>query len=60
MTLHEILMIMQNRIISLNEARKAAYVAGDLERVTQIDTDLVTTWTSIEKIKNTIELTGAE
>lgn len=60
MTLHEILMIMQNRIISLNEARKAAYVSGDLERVTQIDTDLVTTWTSIEKIKNTIELTGAE
>lgn len=59
MTLHEILMIMQNRIIALNEARKAAYSAGDLERVTQIDTDLATTYTSIEKLKSTMELTGA-
>lgn len=60
MTLHEILLIMQNRIISLNEARKAAVVAGDLERVTQIDTDLLTTWSSIEKIKGAIELTAVE
>ena len=55
MTLNEILLIMQNRILTLNEARKAAVTAGDLERVTQIESDLLTTLTSIEQMKITIQ-----
>lgn len=57
MTLTEILVIMQHRIIALNEARKAASLAGDLEKVTQIDADLTTTATTIDKIKDSISLT---
>ena len=55
MTLNEILVIMQNRILTLNEARKAAVTAGDIERVIQIEGDLLTTWTSVEKIKAAID-----
>lgn len=55
MTLNEILQIMQNRIIALNEARKAAVNAGDLERVVQIDSDLVTTKTVIAQLQTTMQ-----
>ena len=58
MTLNEVLVIMNNRIITLNEARKAAVAAGDLEKVIQIDGDLMTTLTTIEKLKETISLAG--
>lgn len=51
MTIDEVLVILQNRLITLTEARKAAVNVGDLERVVQIDGDLLTTVTSIEKIK---------
>lgn len=51
MTLTEILKIMENRIIVLNEARKAAVINGDLEQVNKIDTDLLTTASSIETLK---------
>jgi hypothetical protein len=60
MTLHEVLVIMNNRVITLNEARKAAVAAGDLEKVIQIDGDLMSTFTTIDQLKNTIELTGAQ
>lgn len=55
MTLNDILTIMQNRLISLIEARKFAVNAGDLDKVNQIDADLFTTMTSIEQIKQTLE-----
>ena len=58
MTLQEVLVIMNNRIITLNEARKAASAAGDLEKVIQIDGDLMTTLSTIEQLKSTIQLTG--
>jgi hypothetical protein len=58
MTLHEVLVIMNNRVITLNEARKAAVAAGDLEKVIQIDGDLMSTFTTIDQLKNTIELTN--
>lgn len=56
MTLNEILLIMQNRILYLNEAKKSAILCGDLERVTQIEADLATTKSSLEKIKQFVEL----
>lgn len=56
MTLNEILSIMQNRIIALNEARRAAVNSGDLDGVVKIDSDLVTTHSSIEKIKLLLQL----
>lgn len=60
MTLNEVLVIMNNRLVTLNEARKAAVAAGDLEKVVQIDGDLITTVSSIEQLKNTIQLTTAQ
>jgi len=56
MTITELLTIMQNRLLTLNEARKAAVTAGDLERVVQIDGDLVTTYTTVEKLQKAVEL----
>lgn len=56
MRLDELLVIMQNRLLTLNEARKAAVNAGDLERVVQLDGDLLSTVTSIEQLKKTIEM----
>jgi hypothetical protein len=58
MTLHEVLVIMNNRVITLGEARKAAVAAGDLEKVIQIDGDLMSTFTTIDQLKNSIELTN--
>lgn len=52
MTIDEVLIILQNRLITLSEARKAAVNVGDLERVVQIDGDLLSTVTTIEKIKS--------
>jgi len=58
MTLQEVLVIMNNRVITLGEARRAASAAGDLEKVIQIDGDLMTTLSTIEQLKSTIQLTG--
>lgn len=56
MTLQELLVIMQNRLLTLNEARKSAINLGDLEQVNRIDGDLITTCATVEKIQKTIEL----
>ena len=55
MTLDELLVIMQNRLLTLQAARQAAVLAGDLDRVNQVDGDLITTVTSIEQLKKTKE-----
>jgi len=47
---------MQNRLIALNEARRFAVNAGDLDKVNQIDADLITTMTSIDQIKASLNL----
>lgn len=57
MTLNEVLNILNNRLIALNEARKAAYNNGDLDNVVKIDADLTTTVTTIENLKATIATT---
>jgi predicted RNA-binding protein associated with RNAse of E/G family len=54
MKLDELLVVMQNRLLTLEAARKAAVIAGDIERVIQLDGDLFTTTTSIEQLKRTI------
>lgn len=54
MTLEELLAVMQNRLITLNEARKTAFTAGDLDRINQIDGDLLTTATTILQLRTAI------
>ena len=51
MKLQDILVIMQNRMLSLNEARKAAVISGNLEQVMSIDADINTTENSIQQLK---------
>jgi len=55
MKLDYLLTIMQNRILTLTEARKAAVTSGDIERVAQLDADLLTTEDTVEKIKTLLE-----
>lgn len=52
MTLEEVLIVMQNRVISLKTARTSSVNSGDLDSVIKIDNDLITTMSSIEKIKD--------
>lgn len=54
MTLNEILIVMQNRIIALKNARLSAVNSGDIENLIIIDNDLITTETSIEQISKKI------
>ena len=50
MKLIEVLTIMQNRVLTLNEAKKLATTVGDLTRLNEIEADLLTTRTTIEQI----------
>lgn len=54
MTLNEILIILQNRVIALNESKKMAVSSGDLQKTVEIDNDLITTLTSIELISQSL------
>lgn len=54
MTLSEVLVILQNRIISLQEAKKTAIATGELQKVIDLDNDLITTSTTIEVITKSI------
>lgn len=56
MTLEEIIIILQNRIITLSEARKRAVANGDLDGVVKIDADLLTTENAILSIQTVINL----
>jgi hypothetical protein len=58
MTVQELLVIMQNRLLTLNEARKSAINLGDLEQVNRIDGDLITTYATVEKIQKATELSN--
>ena len=55
MKLDYLLSIMQNRVLSLTEARKAAVTSGDIERVEQLDRDLLTTEDTVEQIKRILQ-----
>ena len=51
MKLQDILVIMQNRLLNLNETRKLAVISGNLEQVMSIDADINTTENSIQQLK---------
>lgn len=51
MTLTEVLLILQNRMIALDQARKAAVSSGDLANIIKIDEDILTTQSSIQRIQ---------
>jgi predicted transcriptional regulator len=55
MKLDYLLSIMQNRVLSLTEARKAAVTTGDIERIEQIDGDLLTTESTVEQLKRALQ-----
>lgn len=55
MKLDYLLLIMQNRILALIEARKVAVATGDIERIDQIDGDLLTTQSTVDQIKQALE-----
>ena len=55
MKLDEVLHIMENRVLTLIEARRLAVSSGDITNVEKIDGDLTTTVTTINQLKITIQ-----
>lgn len=55
MKLDELLHIMENRVLTLTEARRLAVSSGDITNVEKIDGDLSTTLTTINQLKITIQ-----
>lgn len=55
MTLEEILIIMENRLINLTETRKSAVSSGLLDQVVALDADLLTTTGTIKQLKIQIQ-----
>jgi hypothetical protein len=55
MKLQDILVIMQNRILSLNEARKLAVNSGNIEQIGLIDSDLLSTQNTIKTIEDSLK-----
>jgi hypothetical protein len=55
MKLDELLHIMENRVLTLTEARRLAVNSGDITNVEKIDGDLSTTLTTINQLKITIQ-----
>ena len=56
MTLNDVLVILQNRMINLEETRKLAVSSGSLDQVVSIDGDILSTQLSIEQIKGALGL----
>lgn len=57
MKIDDILLIMQNKLISLTENRKAAVNNGDLITVTNIDLQINETEKTIEQLKQALTIT---
>ena len=55
MKLDEVLHIMENRVLTLTEARRLAVSSGDITNVVNIDGDLVTTLATVNQLKITIQ-----
>ena len=51
MRLDDLLAIMNNRVLTLNEAKKHATSVGDLPQVILLEGDLLTTLATIHKLK---------
>jgi len=54
MTLEQILVIMENRLLNLEETRKQAFVSGFIDQVSNIDIDISTTKNTILYLKQAI------
>ena len=54
MTVNEILRIMNNRVLTLNQAKTEASLSGDLDRLNQIENELLSTQMTIDKLQKTI------
>lgn len=54
MTLNEILIILQNRLITLTDAKKTAEASGNLDQVIAISSDILSTELSIQQITSTL------
>jgi hypothetical protein len=55
MKLEEVMVIMQNRMISLNDIRNGAACSGDIDIINKIDADLMSTQTTIDQLKITLQ-----
>lgn len=55
MTLEDLLTIMNNRVLTLNEAKRHATSVGDLPQVVMLEGDLLTTLATIHKLKEVTE-----
>ena len=51
MKIDEVIKILENRVLTLTQARQGAVNSGDLNQVNLIDADLISTVNSIEQIK---------
>lgn len=54
MKIEDIIVILQNKLVVLAEARKNAVAIGDLLKVVQIDEEVLNTTTSIEKMQQVL------
>jgi hypothetical protein len=52
MKLDEIIKILENRVLTLTAARQNCVNSGDLNKINQIDVDLLSTTNTIEQLKN--------
>jgi hypothetical protein len=55
MKLDELLHIMENRVLTLTEARRLAVSSGDIVNVEKIDGDLHTTLTTVNQLRITVQ-----
>jgi hypothetical protein len=55
MHLQQIYVLLNNRLASLLEARNVAVVTGELDRLTQIDSDIMSTQSSLAQLKKSID-----
>lgn len=51
MTIEEMMLILENRVRTLSDARAMAVNSGDLELVSKLDIDLVTTQNSLDRLR---------
>lgn len=56
MTLQEILIILQNRLTVLSEAKRNAVATGNLDQVVALENDIITTEQSILQITQALSL----
>jgi hypothetical protein len=59
MKIEEVMIIMQNRMISLTDIRKGAADSGDIDIINKIDADLMSTQTTIDQLKLTLQALGS-